>query len=211
MSTRWIDVSIPLKEGMAVWPGDNPFEFTAARRIAEGAGSNVSKINMNSHTGTHVDAPWHFEEDGKRLDEIDTSVFFGEVLLLDFSEAEEITVDLLGETPLPSRIIFKTRNSSRLDDDPFDKEFLALNAEIAQRLVEDGVKLVGVDGPSVDYYEHQGRETHHRLLRNDVLIVEGLRLADLEGGTYRFVVLPLPIIGADGAPCRAFIGKEVSA
>jgi len=80
--------------------------------------------------------------------------------------------------------------------------------DAAQRLVEDGVRLVGVDYLSVAPFKEPGGVTHHRLLENEVLVVEGLRLGACTAGTYPFVVLPLPLAGADGAPCRAFLGVE---
>lgn len=211
MSTQWIDVSQPLCKGLAVWPGDTPLQISAAKRIAQGAHSNVSILTMSSHTGTHIDAPWHFEEDGKRLHEMDTSVFFGEALLLDYSLVDSVTTEGLEDTPLPPRVLFKTRNSKHPAAAPFDENYAALNGEVAQRLVDDGVRLVGIDGPSVGPFDEAQHEIHHRLLRNDVLVVEGLRLQGISAGTCRFVVLPLPVTDLDGAPCRAFIGKEAPA
>jgi arylformamidase len=208
MSIRWIDVSIPIKEGMTVWPGDEPFRLVAHGRIAEGAGSNVSTVTLSTHLGTHVDAPWHFEEDGKRLHEVDPSVFFGEAFLMDLPEVEHVHADDLGPSPLPSRLLIRTRNSRHSPDSPFRKDYAAIEADAAVRLVEEGVRLVGVDYLSVAPYKQDGQETHHRLLQNDVFVVEGLLLADLPAGPCHFTVLPLPLWGADGAPCRAFVGVE---
>ena len=97
MKMEWIDVSIPLDGSITLWPGDPRFTLAPVSRIAKGDSSNASALSMGSHIGTHVDAPWHFEEDGKRLHEIDTAVFFGEALLLDFQKADAITADLLGD------------------------------------------------------------------------------------------------------------------
>lgn len=205
---HWVDVSIPLWEGMTMWPGDPAFEFAPQRRIAQNAGANVSRVSLSTHTGTHVDAPWHFEEDGQRLDEVDTSLFFGEALVLELLQGQHIRAEHLPQTTLPRRVLFKTRNSDYPADTPFRSDYIALAADAAQRLVEDGVKLVGVDYLSVAPYKQPGQETHHRLLRNNVLIVEGLRLRNIPPGVCQFVVLPLPLQGADGAPCRAFVGLE---
>jgi arylformamidase len=191
-----------------VWPGDVPFELTPSSRIARGDGSNVSAVTLSTHAGTHVDAPWHFEEDGKRLHEIDTNVFFGEALLLDLSDVERITADSLGHTPLPPRVLFKTRNSEFPVNGPFRKDYVAVESDAAQRLVDEGVRLVGVDYLSVAPYKHEGQETHHRLLRSDIFVVEGLVLKGLPPGLCRFTVMPLPLVDADGAPCRAFVGIE---
>ena len=101
MSIRWVDVSLPMHTDMTVWPGDPAFELKPFRRIAQGDTSNVSWVGLGTHTGTHVDAPWHGEEDGKRLHEMDTALFFGEALVLEFAEAGVIGVDDLGDSPLP--------------------------------------------------------------------------------------------------------------
>jgi arylformamidase len=208
LSIRWVDVSIPLRNGLVVWPGDPDFELTPHKRIAQGGSSNVSTLRMSTHAGTHVDAPWHYEEDGKRLHEIDTSVFFGEALLIDLPDVDRITADSLGHTPLPPRVLFKTRNSQFPADTPFRKDYVALESDAAQRLVEEGVRLVGVDYLSVAPYKQEGQDTHHILLRSGVFIVEGLLLGGLPAGLCRFTAMPLPLVDADGAPCRAFVGLE---
>jgi len=209
MAIRWHDVTIPMYAGMTAWPGDPPFEYAALGRMEEGGSSNTSRVSFCTHTGTHVDAPWHFVADGERLDEVDASLFFGEALLLEVPD----TVDLvkaadLGPGPLGPRLLIKTRNSRLPVDAPFREDYVALDADAAQRLVEEGVRLVGVDYLSVAPFGQEGQVTHHTLLGNRVLVVEGLRLNEFEAGVYYFTVLPLPILGADGAPCRAFIGQE---
>jgi arylformamidase len=202
----WIDVSIPMKPGMTVWPGDAPFSMVPAARISEGASCNVSTLAMSTHTGTHVDAPWHFEESGKALDEVDTSVFFGDALVVDLPNVDQVAASDLGDSPLPPRVLFKTRNSQYPPNGPFRTSYVAVAPDAAQRLVKDGVRLVGVDYLSVAPYKQSGQDTHHILLRANVFVVEGLILCDVPAGVHPFVVLPLPLVGADGAPCRAFIG-----
>ncbi len=210
MGIRWIDVSIPLRNGGVTWPGDSPYAMTPARRISGGAGCNTSDLALMTHTGTHIDAPWHFKDDGKRLDEMDCGVFFGEALVIEVPEADFIEPCHLSGGPLPDRILFKTRNSSFPVDDPFRKDFVAVSPEAARYLVDHGVRLVGVDGLSVAPWKQNGQVTHHVLLGNDVIVVEGLRLGGVPAGTHRFTVLPLPLAEADGAPCRAFVGVEDS-
>lgn len=206
MAIQWIDVSIPMVEGMTVWPGDPPYVFEKATRIADGDSTNVSFISMSTHTGTHVDAPWHFEEDGKRLHEVDPQVFFGEARVIEVPMVDIVTAAHLGDAALPPRVLIKTRNSGRDAALPFDTEYVALAEDVAQRLVNDGVKLVGVDYLSVAPFKQPGQGTHHILLKADVFIVEGLRLAGIPAGDHPFVALPMPLHGADGAPCRAFVG-----
>jgi arylformamidase len=208
MAIRWHDVTIPLREGMAVWPGDPPFEFTPVNRITAGAACNTSRAAFSTHLGTHVDAPWHFEENGKRLHELDHVLFFGEARLIEIPGVDIIHAEDLGESPLPQRILIKTRNSAYPDEAPFRTDYVALAEDAARRIVEEGVKLVGVDYLSVAPYKQKGHTTHHCLLGNGIIVVEGLRLKGFPSGSYLFTMLPLALAGADGAPCRAFLGIE---
>lgn len=202
---RWLDVSIALREGMVVWPGDAPFQFAPSSRIADGASCNTSTLSLPTHVGTHCDAPWHFEDDGKRLHEIDPAVYFGPAEIVHLPEVTVITEADLPARKLPSRVLFKTSNSDYPEEDPFNTAFVGLDESAARRLVADGVKLVGIDYLSIAPYKNSA-PTHHALLQNDVFIVEGLRLKGVPAGPCEFVVLPMPLHGADGAPCRAFVG-----
>lgn len=208
MSIQWRDVSIPMRPGMTVWPGDPEFQFLPDARIAQHASCNTSILSFSTHAGTHCDAPWHFEENGRKLHEIDPAIFFGEALVMEFPKTDLIRERDLGKKTLPPRLLFKTRNSGYPIDAPFNTHFVGISPEAAQRVVDDGVRLVGVDYLSVAPYKQPGQATHHILLKNNVFVVEGLRLNGIPPGIHPFVVLPLPVMDADGAPCRAFIGVE---
>lgn len=208
MSFRWIDVSIPLRGGMAVWPGDPPYRLTPLNRVSAGGDCNTSKLEMCVHCGTHVDAPWHYEEDGPCVDGIDPRLFFGPALVVDLPDVARIGVQDIPDAHVPERVLFRTRNSTRAVDAPFFKDYVAVGAEAAVRLGQVGCRLVGVDYLSVAPFDQPGDETHHRLLDRGIVVVEGLRLAEIPAGMCEFVVLPLQLIGADGSPCRAFVGLE---
>jgi arylformamidase len=195
---------------MTVWPGDPAIAFTADSRIEMGDSCNTSVLTLNTHTGTHCDAPWHFIEDGKRLDEIDPGIYFGDALVIDCGNVDTIHAHDLGADPLPPRILLKTRNQHIAHDAPFQEDFVAVEEDAARRMVAEGVRLVGIDYLSIAPFGN-ARPTHEVLLSAEVFIVEGLRLADIAPGRYAFVVLPLPVAGADGAPCRAFIGETGAA
>lgn len=205
---RWIDVSIPLCEGMVCWPGDDPFSVKPSRRIARGDGCNTSCLTLHTHTGTHIDAPWHFLDTGAGIDEVDSRLFFGDALVIERRGAASIRAEHIPKDGLPARVLFKTDNSDHPVDEPFRADFVALEADAAEALVDAGVRLVGVDYLSVGPYKQDGRLTHHILLEHQVLVVEGLRLGGILPGLYPFVVLPLALRGLDGSPCRAFIGGE---
>lgn len=205
---RWIDVSMPMYEGMLAWPGDEPFAVRADRRIARGDGCNTSCLTLHTHTGTHMDAPWHFIETGSRLHEVDSQLFFGEALIVDVSGKDVISAEDIPRNGIRPRVLFKTDNSTFPIDDKFRKHYVALTPDAAERLVEQGVKLVGIDYLSIGPFKEPGHLTHIILLRHNIVVVEGLRLAEVPAGVHSFVVLPLPLQGLDGSPCRAFVGME---
>lgn len=204
MPKSWHDVSIPLNPNTIVWPGDPAFLLEPMARIQEGASCNTSKIVMSTHTGTHCDAPWHFIDNGLKLERVPHDLFFGEALVIDLPTVEIIHVDDLPQKPLPKRIVFKTRNSEKPTSGTFDKDFVALSEDAALRLVADEVQLVGIDALSIAPFGN-GTPIHQILLKAGIFIIEGLRLHNIPQGTHEFVVLPLAIEGADGSPCRAFI------
>ena len=203
---KWTDVSIPIAPGLTVWPGDAAYEFVPSSRIADGEICNVSKFAMSTHAGTHVDAPWHFEDDGKKLHEVETDVFFGPARVIEARGLREVSAKALGAGALPTRMLLKTDNSSRPHDAPFTQDYVALTPDAARRIVDEGVRLVGVDYLSVAPFADP-ETVHHILLRAGVFIVEGLRLAAIDQGALEFVVLPLALVGADGAPARAFVRR----
>jgi arylformamidase len=204
---KWLDVSIPLKADTTVWPGDPAFEMSPGYRIAKGDFCNLSRLSISTHTGTHCDAPWHFLEGAKTLDEMDTDLFFGSATVIDVGDVPLIHADDLGAALLPPRVLLKTTNSRLSADGVFHKNYVSLAPDAAQRMVEEGVNLVGIDYLSIAAYDDQ-EPTHHILLRQKVLIIEGLRLAHIPPGPCEFIVLPLHILGADGAPCRAFVNLQ---
>lgn len=201
---EWIDVTMPLRPDMAIWPGDPVFSITPEADMAAGDSCNLARLSLSTHTGTHMDAPWHFIPGGARVDEADPALFFGRALVLDLPDTDLVRAADLPGAPLPERLLLKTRNSLRLLDAPFDPDFVAVAPDAAERMVADGVRLLGVDGFSIGAFRDSG-PTHHILLGAGVFAVEGLRLAVVPGGWCEFVALPLLVAGGDGAPCRAFV------
>jgi arylformamidase len=199
---------MPLEASTTPWPGDPVFELIALSRIGKERSSNTSCVTIGTHTGTHIDAPWHYERAGKRLHEVDPALFFGQALVLDFTGVQRISAEMLRGRRLLKRLLFKTDASAHPHDAPFDEHYPSITADAATYLVQQGVTLVGIDSPSIAPFKEPGRDTHHLLLQEEVLIVENLRLGAVDAGVHAFVVLPLPIVGADGSPCRAFIGGE---
>lgn len=202
---HWLDITRPLYPGMPVWPGDHPVEDTPTSRIADGQNANVSCWTLSSHTGTHVDPPLHFEPDGTAVHEMDLGVLCGICRVLDLSNVHgHITAEQLKYGEGATRLLLKTRNSAS-DPAIFHEDFTALTRGAAEWLAGNHVRLIGVDGPSVEPFQSEDYAVHHTLLRAGIIIVEGLMLRDVAAGDYELVCAPLPWRGGDGSPCRALL------
>ena len=207
------DISVPVRHGGLVYPGNPAISITAQQAISAGAGANVSRLDFGSHTGTHVDAPKHFFDDGAGVDTLDLSVLMGPARLLAFGDA----VTSVGMAELEpheldgvKRLLIRTRNSEWLKSGStdFHKDYTYLAPDGAEYLVALGVQLVGVDYLSVEQFHSGHHKTHRTLLERGVIIVEGLMLADVPAGEYDFRCLPVRLEGLDGAPARAVLMTE---
>ena len=200
------DISRQLTEGHPSWPGDVSFQVRPAARISQGDSVNTGVLTASTHTGTHVDAPWHYSDAGERLDEVPLERFVGPCLLLDARghDGGSVPASLLdGLDALPGRLLLYTGQPSHWDTFPIS--FAALSPELIRRAAELGARLIGTDAPSVDPLTSKTLVAHRACLEAGVLIVEGLRLGEVPPGEYELVCLPLPLAGADGAPARAIL------
>jgi arylformamidase len=208
--SRIYDISVPIRTGGLVYPGNPEIEISLQQAVAKGASANVSTIRFGSHTGTHADASRHFFDDGQPVDRIPLERLIGPALLLDFAddvmsigEAELRQRDIKGHP----RILLKTRNSAFLSRKEFVKDYTFLAPDGAKYLIDNGVELVGVDYLSIEQFHSGHHRTHRALLEKSVVIVEGLDLSVPAPGEYQFVCLPLRLEGCDGAPARAVLIK----
>jgi arylformamidase len=202
---------LTISEDLPVYPGDPTVEIEPVSRISRGDSANVSFLKFGSHTGTHVDSPSHFLEDGITVDRVPLDVLVGECCVWEIASPEAITVADLESHGLPdgcTRILFKTSNSTLWADDGFRTGFVYLDPDAASWLVDRGVRLVGVDYLSVDRFKSGTHPTHLRLLGSGVIAVEGLDLSRVSEGTYFLVCLPLKIRDGDGAPARAILIEQ---
>ncbi len=205
------DVSLLLTEDLPLWPGDTGISMKLSSRLNNrGDSCNVTHLEMGVHTGTHIDAPFHFEPEGVGVDQLPLNVLIGPCRLFEMNDLRESidrshleSLNLEGVT----RVLFKTKNSAwwAQDDKIFHSDFIYLTTDGAHCLLEHGVKLVGVDYLSVERLNNPGHPTHHALLKKDVIIIEGLNLSKVSGGDYELIALPLKLMGADGAPTRVVL------
>ena len=210
MTNDWIDISVPLRNGMVVWPGDAPFERTSTLAIAKGGACNLSQISSTVHIGTHMDAPLHFLPGAAGMESMPIHATVGRARVVEIHDPEAIRLTELEQYRLAKgdRVLFKTRNSVQCwKTDHFQEKFIYIAPDAARHLVECGVQTVGVDYLSVDGFSTPGAETHHILLSAGVWIIEGLMLSHVEPGEYELLCLPLKIVGSDGAPARAVLRK----
>jgi arylformamidase len=208
-----IDISVTIRPDMPVWPSDAPVQLYRKAEIEQGANANVSFLAMSAHTGTHVDAPYHFLQDGTTVDKIDLDILIGETEVVQippgFQEISAKTLSEIKYNPKCTRVLFKTSNSSlwHSPDHTFHSDFLGVTADASEILMEKNVKLVGIDYLSIAPYK-RSRPTHEIMLKANMVIIEGLDLFFVDPGIYTLYCLPLKLLGADGAPARAILIQE---
>lgn len=207
-----IDISMSINEKTPLWPGNQPPRFVSVLSMDKGESHNETFIEMNSHTGTHIDAPLHFIPTGQPVDQIDPSVFIGPAFVVSLPNVTEITVDDLEKSVIPptiKKILFKTSNSLLWGkrDSVFTQQYVGLTPDAASWLVKHGVELVGNDYLSVAKFE-DAVDVHNILLGAGVALLEGIDLSRAEEGVYKLVCLPIKISGTEAAPTRAILIAE---
>lgn len=201
----WIDISQRLIPTIPVWPGDTPFSYQLSWTKAESGSVNVGKITMSTHTGTHIDAPYHFDENGKKVIELDINLYIGVARLIVLKGIERISSDVFKNHQLEgvSRLLIRT--DAWRDKSAFPMSIPYIDPELAPFLANHGIKLLGLDIPSVDPLDSKELPAHHSLTQHGVHILEGLILDELAEGEYELIALPLPLAEADGSPVRAVL------
>lgn len=209
--TRVIDVSLPIGPDLLVWPGDPPIELTPRLQLSKGDSANVSELRLGTHTGTHVDPPVHFIDGATGIDAVPLDTLYGEAVVADArgmrGQLGPAELEALAIPDEVTRLLLKSNNSEiwRSLPAPFPDEYVCLSQDGARWVVERGIRLIGVDFLSVEMKGSPGHPTHMELLKNGVVIVEGLNLGDVEPGKYTFGAFPLRIAGGDGGPARAVL------
>jgi arylformamidase len=208
--SEWIDISVPLFNGMASWPGDEPFRQKQHLQLESGDLCNLTKLSTTAHIGTHMDAPLHFVNEGVGIDMMPIDATVGPARVIRIYDPEMIRISELEPHHIGrgERILFRTCNSdSAWHSEEFKKQFVYIPADTAKYLASTGVRTIGIDYLSVGGFEIDSAETHVALLEAGIWIIEGLNLAAVEPGDYDLVCLPLKIAGGDGAPARAVLRR----
>jgi arylformamidase len=208
---NWIDISVPVHNGMVHWPGDPDFHIERAEDQDKGDVATVSRMALGVHTGTHMDAPLHFIRNAPSIDTMPLEATVGTARVIAIHDTKSIKrEELIDHAIAPGeRVLFKTVNSAHAwNTDQFEENFVFISQDGARYLAESGVRTVGVDYLSVGGFREDGPETHHALLGAGIWVIEGLNLGGVEPGTYELVCLPLRLMGAEGSPARAILRRN---
>jgi arylformamidase len=202
---RIIDISMPIQAGLAAWPGDAPYKLSVTSTSNGDSVLNLGSVSMSVHTGTHVDAPFHFKNDGQPVERLDLDPFVGPAIVIDVAGKDRIQVRDLEASgaSLPPRVLLKTGGWT--DHRRFPESVPVIESYVPAFLSERGVRLLGVDVPSVDPLDSKDLANHHALAERGICILESLNLAAVAPGRYDLIALPLPLAGADASPCRAVL------
>jgi arylformamidase len=206
---KLIDISMPLYNGVPGWPGDTPYSFELSWTKEQSGSVNVGKLEMSTHIGTHIDAPYHFDNEGNRVFNLPLDLYTGPALVIDLTGETEITLNSIKEkvNTNTKRVLFKTNCWS--DRSVFPEKIVPVLPEIVPFLKRCGVGLIGVDMPSVDPLESKNLAAHHMLHEHNIHILEGLVLDHVKEGEYELIALPLALKEADGSPVRAVLRELV--
>lgn len=206
--TKIHDITVTITNDLPVWPGDPSVSLERFSKIEDGNDANVSRLSMSAHSGTHIDAPYHFLSQGKMIDALPLEVLIGPVQVVQVPEsADVINRAVLVKAGIKAgmeRVLFKTRNAHFWPGLNFHKDFVAVDDEGAKILVEMKIRLVGIDYLSISPF-YNSRPTHEILLGNGIIVLEGCDLSGVEPGFYTLFALPVKLGGADGAPVRAVL------
>jgi arylformamidase len=199
------DISPAISPSLAVWPGDTPPCREVLQDLARGDAVTLSSLRATVHLGAHADAPSHYGPGGATIDERSLELYLGdcEVIRVAAARDRQVTPGLLSRTVSAPRVLLATGTAP--DPAVFNRDFAALAPELIDHLHDCGVRLVGVDTPSVDPADSKTLPAHSRCLAHDMAILEGLRLADVPEGRYELIALPLRLVGFDASPVRAVL------
>jgi arylformamidase len=199
------DITLSVDDRLSGWPGDAPYRLEWTCTKAAGAAVNLGQVSLSLHTGTHTDAPYHFDDSGPRVDAVPLSAYLGPARVVDVSGRPLIRRDDLEQIDLAGTPRLLLRTGAWADHSRFPDSIPTLAPDVPEWLREQGVVLVGVDVPSVDALDSKELPVHHALGRHGIAILESLDLAGVPEGVYELIALPLRLAGADGSPVRAVL------
>lgn len=211
--TKLYDISQTLRSSLPVWPGDTSFEIQTTWKMDENCPVQVSRLTLSTHSGTHADAPSHYNDKGASMEEVALSPYLGECLVLHASEGmnavsfNDLSLSIEPPETLPPRLLIKTFERFPHSNWP---EFRGIDPELIHELAGKGIQLIGTDAPSIDPESSKTMDAHKAVQNAGMAILEGLVLEDVPEGRYELIALPLKIQGADASPVRAILRSLTS-
>jgi arylformamidase len=199
------DISPPISERLAVWPGDTSPSREVLLDMKGGDNITLSTLRATVHLGAHADAPSHYGANDPAIDERSLDHYLGlcQVIHVRVGRGERIRPTMLSVPIQAERVLFATGTFP--DPERFNQDFAALSPELVLSLHQQGVKLIGIDTPSVDLFDSRELPSHQAFLRCDMAVLEGLVLCDVPAGLYELIALPLRLEGFDASPVRAVL------
>jgi arylformamidase len=207
------DISVPITPDMPVWPGDPAVDLQQVSTISSGESANITHLSMSAHTGTHIDAPKHFLDNGKTIGQIPLEKLVGEVLVMLIDDSVNVISDrvlqshpAIDQLKSTGKVVFRTRNSSlwRKNPNEFIEDYVGIDKSGAEFLAGLGLDLIGIDYLSIAPFENT-LTPHQSLLEEDIVLLEGLDLSNVPAGHYELYCLPLSLPGCEGAPARVIL------
>ena len=204
MRNKIWDISPALQPDLPVWPGDTAYCSETTWQIGNGCPVKVSKITMSTHTGAHCDAPSHYAPDGQSIDLVDLATYIGPCRVIDLQGTKLVQADQLRAHlhQTPQRVLLRSYCHT---PERWDNEFPCVDAGAIDLLAQHGVRLVGIDTPSLDPQNSKTLDAHHAVERHGMAILEGIILDDVPAGDYELIALPLKLAGLDASPVRAIL------
>ncbi|MEL7197763.1 MAG: arylformamidase [Pseudomonadota bacterium] len=200
------DISQRIHEGIPMWPGEPPVKVQRNVSIGPDCPVNIGALSLPLHTGTHGDAPLHYDANGIASDQCALDPYIGPCTVVDarHAGASVFEADIDWDTISgATRVLIRTYE--RFPHEEWDPDFTAIDAGVIARLRDQGVRLIGTDAPSLDPESSKTMDAHHEVRAGDMRILEGLVLDDIAPGRYELIALPLAIAGADASPVRAIL------
>jgi arylformamidase len=199
------DITPPITELLKVWPGDTPPTREVLLDMRRGDNITLSTLRATVHLGAHADAPSHYGKNAAAIHERSLDYYIGpcQVIRVSAQRSTRITPQMLTHTVQAERVLIATDTFP--DPEHFNTDFAALSPELVEEFYQKGVKLIGIDTPSVDLFDSKELPSHHMFLKCDMAILEGLVLKDVPEGVYELIALPLRLVGFDASPVRAVL------
>ncbi len=199
------DITPPVTARLAVWPGDTPPRREILCDMHRGDNITLSTLHATVHLGAHADAPSHYGTDAPAIEARDLRYYLGpcQVIRVAVPQGERVTRAMLPGPVRAERLLLATGTFP--DPERFNEDFAALDPALVEGLAGEGVKLIGIDTPSVDLFSSKDLPAHRMFLQHDLAILEGLVLRDVPEGRYELIALPLRLVGFDASPVRAVL------